>query len=55
MIFNLPTSKSSTFIFKLFKQIRTLVSLLMPSLSASDFKARKSFLVAKSDVSMPVA
>ena len=54
-VFNLPTSKSSTFIFKLFKQIGTLVSLLMSSLSASDFKAIKSFLVAKSDVSMPVA
>ena len=31
--FNLPTSKSSTFIFKLFKPVGTLTNILMSSLS----------------------
>ena len=52
---NLPTSKSSTFVFKLFKLVEKLVSLLMIILSTSAFKAIKSVLEAKSDVSMPVA
>ena len=54
-VFNLPTSKSSTTVFKLFRLVGTLVSLLMPVLSMSAFKAIKSFLAAKSDVSMLVA
>ena len=45
----LPTSKSFTFVFKLFKLVRTLTNLAMSSLSI------KSFLAAKSDVSTPVA
>ena len=53
--FNLPTPKSSTFAYKLFKLVETLVSLLKPTLSTSTFKAIKSFLAAKSDVSMPFA
>ena len=52
-VFNLPTSKSSTFIFKLFKLVGTLVSLLLSSLSTAAFKVIKSFLAAKSDVSCP--
>ena len=54
-VFNLPTSKSSTFVFKLFKPVETLVNLLMCSLSTSAFKAIESFLAAKSDISIPVA
>ena len=50
-VFNLPTSKSSTFIFKLFKLVGTLVSLLLSSLSTAAFKVIKTFLAAKSDVS----
>ena len=46
-VFNLPTSKSSTFVFKLFKLVGTLVSLLMSSLSTLAFNAIKSFLAAK--------
>ena len=53
--FNLQTSKSSTFVFKLFKLVGALASLLMSGLSTSPFKALKSFLAAKSDVSMPAA
>ena len=54
--FNLPTtSKSSTFVFKLFELVGTLTNLLMSSLSTSAFNAIKSFLAAKSDVSIPVA
>ena len=49
--FNLPTSKSFTFAFKLFKLLRTITNLLISSLSTSAFKAIKYFLVAKSDVS----
>ena len=54
-IFNLPTSKSSTFLFELLKLLGTLVSLLMSILSTLTFKPVKSFLAAKSDVPMPVA
>ena len=32
-VFNLPTSKSFTFVLKLFKQVGTLVNLLMSNLS----------------------
>ena len=49
-VFNLPTSKSSTFVYKLFKPVRTLVSLLMSNLPTSAFKAMKYFLAAKADV-----
>ena len=42
--FNLPTCKSSTFVFKLFKLDGTLASLLMSSFPTSAFK-----------VSMPVS
>ena len=52
--FNLPTSESSTFVFKLSKIVGSLVSLLMSSLSGSAFKAIYLFLTAKSDVSTPV-
>ena len=54
-VFNLPSSKSSTFVFKLFKLVGTLTSLLITYLSNSAFKAIKSFLAAKSDLSTPVA
>ena len=54
-VFNLPTSKSSPFVFKLFKRVGTLTTLLMSSLPASPFEAKKYFLAAKSDVSKPVA
>ena len=47
-VFNLPSPKSSIFIFKLFKIVGTLINLLMSSLSNSAFKATKSFLAAKS-------
>ena len=40
---NLPTAKSSTFVFKFFK------------LATSSLKAIKSFLVTKSDISTPEA
>ena len=50
-VFNLPTSKSSTFVFKLFKLAETLTKLLISSLLTSVFKATKSFLAAKPDVS----
>ena len=51
-VFHLPTSKLSTFVFKL---IGRLINLLMPNLSTSAFKAIKSFLAAKSGVSTTVA
>ena len=54
ILFNLRTSKSSTFVFKLFKLVGTLTNLLMSSLSTSAFKATKYFLGVKSDVSTPV-
>ena len=53
--FNLPTSISSTFDFKLMTLVGTLITLLMSILSTSAFKAIKYFLAAKSDVSTPVA
>ena len=53
-VFNLPTSKSFTFVYKLFKLVRTLTNLLMSSLSTSAFQAAKSFVEAKSDVSILV-
>ena len=53
-VFNLPTSKSFTFVFKLFKLIET-INLLLFSLPTSAFKTMKSFLAAKSDASTPVA
>ena len=54
-VLNLPTSKSSTFVFKIFKLVETLTSSLMSSLLTSALKSVKSFLAAKSDLSMPVA
>ena len=54
-VFNLAISKSSVFVFKLFKLVGTLANLLMSSLSTSTFKAIKSFLAAKSNVSLSVA
>ena len=43
-VFKLPTSKSSTFIFNLFKLVGgTLTNLSMPILSTQAFKAAKSF------------
>ena len=50
-VFDLPKSKSSLFVFKLFKLVGILTNLLMSSLSTSDFKAIKSLLAAKLDVS----
>ena len=47
--------KSSTFVSKLFKLVGTLTNLLMSRLSISAFKATKSFLAAKKDVSILVA
>ena len=49
-VFNVPTSKSSTFVFKSFKVVGTLTSLLMSNLSTSPFKAIKYFVVDTSDV-----
>ena len=54
-VFNLPASKLSTFVFKLYKLVGTLVILVMPILLTSAFKGIKSFLAAKSDTSVPVA
>ena len=54
-VFNLPTTKSSTFGFELFKLVGTLTILLMSSFSTPAFEAIKSFLAATSDVSMSVA
>ena len=53
-VLNLPTSKSSSFVSKLFKLVGKLVSLLMSSLPTSAFKAIKHFLEAKSDLTMPL-
>ena len=53
-VFNLSTSKSSIFDFKLFKLVGTSTSLLMSKISTLAFKATKSFLAAKSDVSIPL-
>ena len=41
--YKIPTSKTSTFVFKLSKLVGTLTNLLMSSLSPSAFKATKSF------------
>ena len=49
-VFNLPTSKSPTFVFKLFKLVEALKNSLIYSLSTSAFKAIKQ-LATKSDVS----
>ena len=54
-VFNLSLRNSSTFVFKLIKPGGTLTNLLISSLSTSTFKATKSFLVAKLDVSKLVA
>ena len=54
-IFKLLKSKSSTFVFKLFTKVETFTNLLMFSLSTSVFKAIKSLLAAKLDVSTPVS
>ena len=53
-MFNLPTSELSTSVFKLFKLVGTLVSLLMSSLLTSAFNSIKYILAATSDLSMPV-
>ena len=50
-VFILPTSKSSTFVFKLLKLVGTLVSLLL----FSQLQLLAIFLTAKSDVSISVA
>ena len=42
-ICNSPTSKTSTFVFQLFKLVGTLTNLLMSSLSVSAFNAIKHF------------
>ena len=54
-VFNLPASKSSTFVFELFKLRRILAGLFTSSLSTSAFKAIKYCLAAKPDASLPVA
>ena len=41
--FILLTSKSSTFVFKVFKLVGALTNLAMPNLPTSAFKAIKSF------------
>ena len=52
-VFNLLKSKSSTFVFKLFKPDWTLTHLLMSILITSAFKAIKYVFAAKLDVSSP--
>ena len=42
-VFNLPKSKASTFVLKLFKLVGSITNLIMSSLSDSVFKASKSF------------
>ena len=54
-VFNLQASKSSSFVFKLFKLVGTLTSWLMSSLSTSAFKGIRYLLAAKSDVSAPAS
>ena len=54
-VFNIPTSKLSTFVFKVFKLVETLSIFLRPSMSTSTFKTIKSFLEVKADVSTNVA
>ena len=55
-VFNLSTSKSSTYIFKLSRPVRTLTNLLMSSLSTTPFQAIKLLtnLAAKLGVSTSV-
>ena len=53
-VFNLPISKSSTFVFKLFNLVGTLTNLLISRLSNLAFKATKMFKQL-SDVSTPIA
>ena len=55
-VFNLSTSKSSTYIFKLSRPVRTLTNLLMSSLSTTPFQAIKllTYLAAKLGVSTSV-
>ena len=50
----MATSELSTSVFKLFKLVGTLVSLLMSSLSTSAFNSITYLLAATSDLSMPV-
>ena len=54
-VLNLPISKSSTFVFKLFNPAGALTNLLMSSLLTPAFKEIKSLLAAKLDVSTPAA
>ena len=43
-VFNLLTPKSSTFVFKLFKLVGTLTSLLMSSFVNFSFQSNEIFL-----------
>ena len=54
-VFNFLTSKFSIFVFELFKSVVLLTNLLMSGLATSTFKAIKSFLVDKSNVSTPAS
>ena len=54
MVFKFSTSKSSTFVFELFKLVVTLNNLLMSRLPTSAFNTIKSLLAAELDVSIPV-
>ena len=54
-MFNLPTSKSSPFVFKLFKLVGTLTKLAIFNLFTSAFQTIKPFLATKSDVPKPIA
>ena len=54
-VFNSRTSKSSTFVFRLFRLVERLVGSSMSSLSTSASKAIKPFLAAKLDALMLVA
>ena len=51
IVFNLSTSKSSTIVFTLFKQLVTLTNLSKSGLSTSAFKEIKWILANKLDVS----
>ena len=53
-VFNLPTSKSSTFVSKLFKIVGALKSVLMFSLSLSALQSKKTFFAVRSDVLTPI-
>ena len=52
---NLPTSKSPSFVYKLFKLVEILTNFLMCNLSTLAFKAIESFLAGKLYVSTPAA